>query len=142
MAHLKDIKPDQKPRAPIRILVDYKESDVFLFDYTQNISKTGLFLETTKTLPTGAIVLLSFSLPRNPRLITALGEVVWCQRTSSRGSAPVPGIGICFREISQEDEKLIAEYIKRFEQPSLDGGELYQGIDLENCTDHGEIILE
>ncbi|UCD83344.1 MAG: TIGR02266 family protein [Deltaproteobacteria bacterium] len=142
MAYMKDTKPDQKPRAPIKVLVDYKESDVFLFDYTQNISRTGLFLETTKTLPIGATVLLSFTLPQSPRLITALGEVVWSQRTSYRGSSPIPGMGIHFREISNEDEELIAEYIRRFEQSILSEEELYQDIDLENCTDLENLVLK
>ncbi len=142
MAQLKEIKADQKPRAPIKILVDYKDSDLFLFDYTQNISKAGLFLETTKTLPIGTTVMLSFSLPQNSRLITALGEVVWCQRTSSRSSSPVPGMGIRFREISVEDEKLIAEYIKRFEQSALDGWDLLQEENIGDSTDPLDIILE
>ena len=142
MANLKDINPDQKPRSPIKVLVDYKESDVFLFDFTQNISRTGLFLETTKTLPIGATVLLSFTLPQCPRLITALGEVVWSQGSRSRSSSLIPGMGIHFREISNEDEKLIAEYIKRFEQSIVNKGELYQEIDLENCTDPENLILK
>lgn len=142
MAHLKMIKPDQRPRAPIKVLVDYKDSDVFLFDYTQNISRTGLFLETTKTLPIGTTVLLSFTLPQSPRLITTLGEVVWSQRSSPRGSSPIPGMGIRFREMSQEDERLIAEYIKRFEQSASGRGRFLQEGDLEGCLDFGDIILE
>ncbi len=142
MAQLKEINADMKHRAPIKILVDYKDSDLFMFDYAQNISKAGLFLETTKTLPIGTTVLLSFTLPQSPKLITALGEVVWCQRNSSSGSSPLPGMGIRFREISQEDEKLIAEYIKRFERSALGLGGPLQDELLESCSDLGEIILE
>ena len=142
MAQLKEINADMKQRAPIKILVDYKDSDLFMFDYAQNISKAGLFLETTKTLPIGTTVLLSFTLPQSPKLITALGEVVWCQRNSSQSSSPLPGMGIRFREISREDEKLIAEYIKRFERSALGLGGILQDELLESCSDLGEVILE
>jgi len=101
---------------PIHILVDLKREDIVTTEHIQNISRTGIFIETRELLPIGSSVLLSFVLPDAPRLITVRGEVVCANRTlRHKRSSTLTGMGIRFAEINPEDEKLISAFIEKWE---------------------------
>jgi uncharacterized protein (TIGR02266 family) len=65
------------PRYFVRILVDYKSVDSFLYDYSNDLSEGGVFIQTTSPLNYGEQVDLRFTLPGTDRLFQLRGEVVW-----------------------------------------------------------------
>lgn len=109
-------KKRKDPRIPIHILVDFKMSDIVTMEHAQNISKHGIFIETRDVLPIGCSVLLSFILPEETRLITAMGEVVWARGKSyQKRASTTAGIGIRFTEINPEDETAIESFVEEWE---------------------------
>jgi type IV pilus assembly protein PilZ len=51
-------------RAPITLRVDYKRLNTFFADYTQNISKGGTFIKTSRPLDAGTEFVFVLGLPR------------------------------------------------------------------------------
>jgi hypothetical protein len=64
-----------------------------------DLSTTGLFINTPRYFPQGAVLNLTFRLARSGRKVNARGEVRYCM-------AGV-GIGVEFVEISAEDRQAI-----------------------------------
>jgi hypothetical protein len=61
--------------------------------HCENISRTGMLLRTSSSLPTGSVVDLQFIPPRSERPIRASAQVV---RTTTFGREDFNGYGVCF----------------------------------------------
>ncbi len=70
-----------------------------------NISPQGMFINTLKQLPVGAILKVRFRLSRSGAVVHTRAEVRYC--------LPDVGIGIEFLEISPKDRRAIEEEIQR-----------------------------
>jgi myo-inositol-1(or 4)-monophosphatase len=103
-----DLRKD--PRAPITMQISYQSSDAFKMDYVRNLSKGGLFIQTTSPLPRGTPlkVVLPFASPH--RVIEAEGVVTWVQSasTSDRG---IPGMGVQFTALDPDDRAFIERLV-------------------------------
>ncbi len=120
--HAIEIKKRRHPRFMVKVLMDYeedatfrfildtKDSESYLFDYSTNFSEGGLFIKTTKKLPLDSPVHLRFYLPNSERLIEATGKVAW---VNDDATPPLtPGIGIQFTKLTPESQDIIQEFIR------------------------------
>jgi uncharacterized protein (TIGR02266 family) len=78
------------------------------FGYAQNISRSGLFIGTTKQRPVGTEYEIQFRLPGLARDFRCMSRVVWVR--PFRPSIP-PGFGLEFLGLSEEDKNLIDEWV-------------------------------
>ncbi len=99
------------PRVPARMRVDIQEGTPEKFLMCINISEGGVYLRTHKPLPEGTVLHLKFTLPRDVETIELEAEVV---RTSPLGIQieTEPGMGLRFRDLSEETEKRIRNFVQ------------------------------
>ena len=102
------------PRMPTMLKVEYSTTggDIF-YDYSTNISATGLFLHSNHPLAKGSHVHLRLSLPGTNRPLHILGEVMWVHRGAVKNPA-LPGVGIRFRFISEEHKHALIRFLEEF----------------------------
>ena len=72
-----------------------------------DISPAGAFVETRETFAAGQPIQLAFMLPNNPGQLTLEGEIIW---------QGMLGIGIRFRGISEQQKRIIQEFMETEEQ--------------------------
>ena len=89
-------------RLPIRITVEYEDTEDFLTDYTANLSIGGMFIETDEPLAMGVRFRLRFSVPDRKHPIDTVAVVRWSQ-PASKASPMAPGMGVRFEELSRDD---------------------------------------
>ncbi len=102
-------------RLPMRARMDYRDTTGgnFLYEYTSNISKGGIFIETTEPLPVGTDVEMRFQPPGMDEVLEITGTVVWVNPyRKDSGENPNPGMGIQFGALSDEAKDLVANLVK------------------------------
>jgi len=107
------------PRAPIELKVEYKRVNIFIADYTKNISKGGIFIKTEKPFEEGTEFIFFLHIPGLKDPLRLKGKVQWILRKEEAKEGETPGMGIKFiyenedekRKIESTVEKLIREYI-------------------------------
>ncbi|MFQ5458932.1 MAG: TIGR02266 family protein, partial [Myxococcota bacterium] len=100
------------PRVEDNIFVRYQMNGSSFSGYSFNISSGGLFIRTISPPPEDTKVRLSFSLPRNGKLIRSTGVVTW--RNEYRPDSPMaypPGIGVKFTDLPRGDRHAISRHI-------------------------------
>jgi len=109
----KDARRDD--RVPLKARVDYEllSEDTFLFEYTSNVSRGGIFLATRNPLPVGTQLNLRFSLPSGEGTIETTGQVVWVNEYKAGGKNLNPGMGIEFLDLDERDRESINGLVKR-----------------------------
>lgn len=95
------------PRAPLRLLVEVGGTSP-IRGYSVNVSRDGVFIETSYLLPQGREVLLTFTLPRGQTL-EILGRVIWV-RAEPAGELPA-GMGIQFQDLTPEALALLTDSV-------------------------------
>jgi hypothetical protein len=97
----------QVPRAArVRINEEFTPVEAFINDYVSDLSSTGVFIKSKDPLPIGTRVNLKFSVILDElHVVEAQGEVV-------RHSTRPLGMGVAFRAVSVEAQKLIGRAIK------------------------------
>ena len=75
-----------------------------------NVSAGGLFLITQQPFEPGTDLLISFSLPKDGKKISAEGSVVWKREARDSGDQR-PGMGVQFMKIDKEDQERIRTYV-------------------------------
>jgi len=103
------------PRAEIRMRVDYelKSKDTFLFEYTTNMSRDGIFLSTKNPLQPGTKIHMRFAIPEVKQVIEVEGKVSWINPYRPGGKNLNPGMGVQFLNLKEKDKQIITNYIKR-----------------------------
>ena len=100
---------DEKPRAAIRVQkpleITYSSNCPPIDGRTQDISETGLYIDSSNPLEVGSPIEFSLELPdETPDVpIRGKGTVVW--------SEPMNGFGIRYEEMSQEDRERIRFFV-------------------------------
>lgn len=98
-------------RLPISLRVEYRSAGTFLVAYSVNLSKGGLFLETTTPLPVGNEVKLELEIPgMGP--ITVEGTVAWVRE--AKGDGLPCGMGVQFAALDQKYGHAIDDLVKNF----------------------------
>ncbi len=98
-------------RVPLRVLRVHTDQagDVF-FGYANNVSLSGVFVQTPNPKKPGLQVDLRFKLPRKTKEIQCKAEVMWAQEYAGKGQT-APGMGLRFVEISVEDLEEIRKFV-------------------------------
>lgn len=99
------------PRVPISLPVDFSVGEVSSTGYLLNISETGLFLHTKKTLFPGTNLHMRFALPGSSRLLDIKGVVKWCTQMSGEKSL-FGGAGIQFVHPAHDGQQIIREFVQ------------------------------
>lgn len=95
-------------RVPARLVVRFSSPKAFLQQYTENISKGGIFIRSDSPLPVGQEVTITLHLPLTQRQIEAAGLV----KHNHGGENDSPkGMGIEFTDLTDEDRKLVEAYV-------------------------------
>jgi len=103
-------------RIALKARVDYEllSEDTFLFEYTSNVSRGGIFLSTRNPLPIGTAIHLRFSLPPpESRDIKVNGKVAWINEYKPGKVNLNPGMGVEFVNLSERDNEAITGLVKR-----------------------------
>lgn len=100
MADIRSVRGDKRRsvRMPVEIKVDYRSVGRFLTDYSANLSREGLFIQTCLPLEPGERVRLRLSLPEADAPFALDGVVKWTCRRDQQGDHP-PGMGIEFTDV-------------------------------------------
>lgn len=105
-------------RVPIQLLVDYKANGNYLFDFCKDLGAGGVFIQTTKPLPTGATIDLTFTIPDSKETLITKGKVIWVQEPVAERSDLTPGMGVQFDGFSVEQRRLLEDFVQRYHNRS------------------------
>ncbi len=96
----------------VKLLLDYPDSESYLYDYSTNLSEGGIFLKTTETLPVGTVISMRFTIPDDINLLEATGVVKWITTEEDARLHHIdPGIGIEFTHITEDTKRRIRSFI-------------------------------
>ena len=88
-----------------------KSSQEFGSVLTQDISEGGMRLNFDKFMPYNTDFILQMNLPTIPKVISAVGRVVWAHRLPHSDRYQ---LGLKFQEIEDKQRLEISDYLKRF----------------------------
>ncbi|RLE29389.1 MAG: hypothetical protein DRJ61_14660 [Acidobacteria bacterium] len=101
---------DVGPRTPIRVMarltIGIGGRDCQIRTYTQNISRSGMLLDTSNMLNIGQQFDFSFRSPCGDQLVSGRAEVV---RHTRDGREQISGIGVVFLELNDNSAKTLDE---------------------------------
>jgi uncharacterized protein (TIGR02266 family) len=92
MTHPSSTDNRRNARVPIALELEYRSAGAFLVAYTTNLSKGGIFVDTTAPLPIGTVVSMRLRAPNMPPC-ELHGTVAWL-RPESTGPGQPAGMGI------------------------------------------------
>lgn len=96
-------------RVPIRLKVNFEISNRhYLFEYSSNLSQSGIFIHTMEPLQPGTEVAIQFSLPDDFEISTR-GEVIWVNTEEDEE----PGMGVRFVGLSDQAREKILAAVKK-----------------------------
>lgn len=97
----------------VKMLLDYPDSEAYLYDYSTNLSEGGIFLKTIENLPIGKSMSIKFTIPNDINLLEATGIVKWVTTEQEAAANNIsPGVGIEFTRIKEETKQRIRSFIK------------------------------
>ncbi len=99
-------------RIPLSVEVEYRTASSFLVAYSVNLSRGGLFLESSSAPPVGSALNLELRVPGGEGPIPVRGRVTWT-RGKDDPSGP-PGFGVAFDEVAPELGALIDQLVSQF----------------------------
>jgi type IV pilus assembly protein PilZ len=101
-----------EPRVPIRLKVKFPSLDVLHHDYSEDISRGGIFIQTQKPRKIGDRFLITLVHPETGQEIQLLGEVVRITEQSAEIKNSCGGMGIRFLEMDDSKYKQIEQFLK------------------------------
>ncbi len=104
----------EEPRFDARIKVGFKSDRAFLWEYSEDISKGGIFIKTANPMPLNSRVQLRLSLPGRSEEISVVGEVIYVLKEGETGRGP--GMGLQLIDFEKEGKKEIEEYIEELKK--------------------------
>jgi type IV pilus assembly protein PilZ len=106
------MSPDRRqPRLPISLKVQYRTAGAFLVAYSVNLSKGGIFLETSTPLEIGEHITLEFEVPGAGKL-DVTGIVAWVRKDSGDGLPD--GMGVQFEHLDVQYGARIDGMVRTF----------------------------
>lgn len=100
-------------RAPLALEVHYRTAGSFLVSYSVNLSRGGLFLETTEVLPVGTRIGVRFSVPGMSITVETDATVMWVREVKSEVGLPA-GLGLKFESLEEQLGVVIDRLMERF----------------------------
>jgi len=102
----------KEDRIPVELKVGYRTIGSFITDYIINISKGGIFINTSKPLPVGTKIRILFSIPDIPLPFDLMGIVRWINPVGHT-SHSLPGMGIEFLDMEENVKRRIEKFISQ-----------------------------
>lgn len=102
-------------RLPVQLRVDYQSAESFISEYTMNISRGGMFISTRTPLNIGTVIELTFHIPGREVPFKIVGEVAWIT-PYDRKSNLIPGMGIRFKDMKEEDKRAFEGFVEKVKQ--------------------------
>ena len=100
-------------RIDAKIAIEYKNFDLFYKEYSKNLSKGGLFIQTEKTFDRQTIVEVILKLPELADPLNLVGEVVHTiDPAIAKTNGWSAGMGIHFLDFEDGTQQLLEKYIK------------------------------
>ena len=101
-------------RAPLRLEMNYRDATGgnFLFEYSQNISKGGIFIETDTPLHMGTRLKMRFQIPGTDEELQVDGEVTWVNPVLEGDDNPNPGMGVQWVGLDDDQYEQIASVVQ------------------------------
>jgi uncharacterized protein (TIGR02266 family) len=98
-------------RLPAKLAFSYRTQGAFLVAYSVNLSKGGIFLESSEALPIGTEVTLQLDVA-DAGQIELVGQVAWVRQGSPDGLPD--GMGIQLRELDERYGGMIDRMVEDF----------------------------
>ena len=98
-------------RLKARLKVRFKDAESFVNEYTNNISKGGLFIRTPKPCAMRDKVEIVLALPESQEEISVLGEVIHVVSPENASEHMPAGMGLQLLELKKEDQERIEKFI-------------------------------
>ncbi|MCX6128244.1 MAG: PilZ domain-containing protein [Proteobacteria bacterium] len=105
----------KKARQPLQVVVEYERGKKVEFNFCSDFSESGIFIETSIPLETGKEIKLNIKLPPQTDIIGLNGIVRW-RREANFEQKIVPGMGIEFRSLTDEQKNLITEHLEYYQR--------------------------
>ena len=99
----------EQPRHTIRLDVNYRHGDNYLFSRSSNLSEMGIFLVTDAPMSTGTKLELRFAVQGDDNPIEVMGVVVWIDPGTDGAE---PGMGIRFLDPSEDTKRRVKALIR------------------------------
>lgn len=99
-------------RVAVRLEVDYRCDDNFLFAYITDMSAMGIFIQTTSPKPAGTLLNLRFRTQDGSRLDVE-GRVIWVNHPRVADSIN-PGMGVQFVRLAPAQRDQILALVRTF----------------------------
>ncbi|MFH1728208.1 MAG: TIGR02266 family protein [Pseudomonadota bacterium] len=119
MVKNRDSDKRETTRVPVKLRVDYKCKDNFLFEFSSNLSQNGIFVTTNKPLDPGTRLDVQFKLEADmsdAHTVNALGEVIWVNIPKDKKGKALDGqvgMGIRFLNLDELSKDKIKALVKR-----------------------------
>ena len=105
-------------RIDARVPVTFASEDDFVKAYTENISKGGIYFETTERLSPNGRLELTLAPPGNAKEVKVIGRVTRVvSKTQEIDGKPTRlyGYGVRFEELAAADRKVLDRFVKKLE---------------------------
>ncbi len=96
----------------VKVDLKYPDRDAFVEGFSQNLSRTGLFVRASEPAPVGSRVRFEYRLADGSRVLRGVGLVRWVHDIKAHGQA-AHGMGIEFVDLDAASEQLVERIIAR-----------------------------
>lgn len=112
----------REERLSAELKVDYRAGGSFVTDYSANVSRKGVFIQTSHPLPVGQKVRLRMQLPEGDAPFALDGVVKWVSASREQQEHP-PGMGVEFIDLPDEAREQIERLVRSVgrEGPTFEG---------------------
>jgi uncharacterized protein (TIGR02266 family) len=102
-------------RAPLSLKVRFKSAtlDEFVEQYSQDLSRGGIFIKSKKPMKIGTLLKFEFQLKDESSLIHGVGRVVWVRAPEEATDASPAGMGIKFIKMDADSRALVQDIVDR-----------------------------
>ncbi len=99
------------PRIPVKFPVEYMRDDRSASGTCLNLSRGGMFINTSRPISPKSEILLTFTLPGREHSFWVKARVVWTNPPSNENYFP-PGMGVQFQELNPEEAKILSIFLE------------------------------
>ncbi len=108
-------------RYPFRSLVAYQQRSFYRFDYSLDISTSGMFIRTSDPLRKGTEISFQFCLFPESTPVPLQGRVVWVKKLENREKEwGVPGFGVQFNSLEKDEYNFIASVLETVKEQGIE----------------------
>ncbi len=112
-------------RLDVELSITVESESNFFAGFSENISEGGIFIATHDYKPMGTRVAVQFSLPDMGPAIHVTCEVRWVREYNPLVPDMIPGMGLCFEGLTEQDQRRIQHFCQQLREP------LFMDMDME-----------